>query len=123
LDESATSYAPVAGVLELFLAEGILSISSLSSARDVICELSDPAFVKSWSRIADWIRQDLPLRRWRREFRSAADAWRSSRNDALLLAGEGSTTLRDRKRRTESAGNAYSSWGYLAEERKTDGVN
>ena len=33
------------------------------------------------------------------------------------------TTLRDRKRRTESSGNICSNWGYLAEERKTDAVN
>jgi hypothetical protein len=40
---------------------------------------------------------------------------------ALIEAS--TTTLRNRRRRTESSGNVCSNWGYLARSRKTDGVN
>jgi cellulose biosynthesis protein BcsQ len=85
--KSLSSKAGTAGVLDLFLAEGIMAESPQSGDGATIYELSDPALVNSWTRIAEWVKQDLPFRRWRREFSAAAGGWRVTQSDSLLLRG------------------------------------
>lgn len=65
------------------------------------------------------------------EIRNALTAWRHSLEKRRIqanvcgreLTGAAKPTLRDKKWRTEFSLNVCNNWGYLAEERKTDGVN
>jgi hypothetical protein len=74
---------------------------------------------------------NTPIPKSAGEIRNALTAWRHSPEKRRIQANGHrrglteafTTTLRDTKGRTESSGNVCSNWGYLAEERKTDGVN
>jgi len=88
LAQSVASRADLAGVRDLFFAEGILVMSQQSPESAKVYELADPSLVKSWSRIVDWIKEDLPFRHWLQDFGPTAKAWHAEANAALLLDGK-----------------------------------
>src|SRR5262249_32034561 len=82
------SRGDLTAVCDLFLAEGIVVVSQQSPDGARMYELADPTLVKSWTRIVQWVMEDLPFRRWLRDFSARATAWQLRQGASFLLAGK-----------------------------------